>query len=594
MSDLHQLLSSTRTIPYSLQKSLNIVEDITKVGLSKERFNAIQPELRKQISFWRDYPDMFIDFLQTGADGEIPADGLRFYFQQRVFLRACLRFKYTYFVFPRAYSKSFITCLSLMIKCILYPGAKLFVTSGGKEQSAAIIKEKVDELCALVPNLTREIDWRPGRTRVGKDYVIQRFKNGSYFDNVPAVEKSRGKRRHGGVVEECVGVDGKILSEVIIPMMNVSRQAMDGNKYNEEPLNKSQVYITTAGYKNTFSYTKLIQYLVWMITEPDKAYVMGGTWRIPVLVGLLDKNFVTDLKRDETVDNASFEREYESNWTGTVEGAFFNGEHFDRGRILQKPEYEQSGRSGDKSYYILSVDVGRLKCDSAICVFKVKPQEVGAPVCHLVNIQILYDENLLDQAVKIKRLFYKYHARTVLIDGNGVGQGLVDAMVKSQDDPETGENYPDFGVENDKDGEYKKFTTKRTEMDAMYIMKANAAINSECHSNVVTQLSSGKVKFLIDERTAKQKLLGTMKGKNMTPEQRSIYLQPYYYTTNLKDEMLNLREENQGVNVILKQANKAINKDKFSAFEYGLWYIKQVEGKKKRKRFNAADWLFMN
>ena len=41
MSDLHQLLSSTRTIPYSLQKSLNIVEDITKVGLSKERFNAI-------------------------------------------------------------------------------------------------------------------------------------------------------------------------------------------------------------------------------------------------------------------------------------------------------------------------------------------------------------------------------------------------------------------------------------------------------------------------------------------------------------------------------------------------------------------------
>ena len=30
MSDLHQLLSSTRTIPYSLQKSLNIVEDITK------------------------------------------------------------------------------------------------------------------------------------------------------------------------------------------------------------------------------------------------------------------------------------------------------------------------------------------------------------------------------------------------------------------------------------------------------------------------------------------------------------------------------------------------------------------------------------
>ena len=38
-----------------------------------------------------------------------------------------------------------------------------------------------------------------------------------------------------------------------------------------------------------------------------------------------------------------------------------------------------------------------------------------------------------------------------------------------------------------------------------------------------------------------------------------------------------------------------IKKDKFSALEYGLYYIKQEEErKKKRKRFNAKDWAFMN
>ena len=58
---------------------------------------------------------------------------------------------------------------------------------------------------------------------------------------------------------------------------------------------------------------------------------------------------------------------------------------------------------------------------------------------------------------------------------------------------------------------------------------------------------------------------------------------------------MNLREENEGVNIILKQSNKSIKKDKFSAFEYGLYYIKQEEeGKKKRKRFNVKDWKFMN
>ena len=571
-----------------------LVQDSTKkkLGMSEERFEAIRPRLAQYISFWKAYPDLFIDFLQKGEDGEIPKDGLHFYFYQRVFLRICLRYRYTYFVFPRAYSKSFLTVLSLMIKCILYPGAKLFVTSGGKEQSAGIVKEKVDELCSMVPNLAREIDWRPGKTRIGKDYVIYRFKNGSYFDNVPASEKSRGKRRHGGVVEECVGVDGDILSQVIIPMMNVSRQAMNGEKYDNEPLNKSQVWITTAGYKSTFSYTKLIQYLVWMTVEPEKAFIMGGTWRIPVLMGLQDKSFIQDLKRDTTYDEASFQREYESMWTGVVEGSFFNGDMFDKNRILQKPEYEFSGRSGERSYYIIACDVGRIKCDTVACVFKVRPQEVGAPITSLVNIYVLNDENLLDQAVVLKRLFYKYHARTIVIDGNGLGHGLVDAMVKSQDDPETGENYPDFGVENDKDGEYKKFRTDRTEDSAMYIIKANAEINTECHSNVVTQMSAGKVKFLIDERTAKQKLLGTMMGKNMTPEQRNVQLRPQQLTSILKDEMLNLREENQGLNIILKQANKSIQKDKFSAFEYGLWYIRETEGKKKKKKYKASDFCF--
>lgn len=49
-----------------------------------------------------------------------------------------------------------------------------------------------------------------------------------------------------------------------------------------------------------------------MVTEPEKAFIMGGTYRIPVLAKLLDKNFIQDLKRDGTFNEASFQREYES------------------------------------------------------------------------------------------------------------------------------------------------------------------------------------------------------------------------------------------------------------------------------------------
>ena len=81
----------------------------------------------------------------------------------------------------------------------------------------------------------------------------------------------------------------------------------------------------------------------------------------------------------------------------------------------------------------------------------------------------------------------------------------------------------------------------------------------------------------------------------MTQDERSNYLKPFNLTSILKEEMMNLREENEGVNIILKQANRGIRKDKFSAFEYGLYYIKiEEEKKKKKKRFNAKEWSFMN
>ena len=138
-------------------------------------------------------------------------------------------------------------------------------------------------------------------------------------------------------------------------------------------------------------------------------------------------------------------------------------------------------------------------------------------------------------------------------------------MVKPQINPDTNETYPDFGVMNDKDGEYKKYKSKVCEEDVMYIIKATAPINTEAHANCQTQLSSGKIKFLIDERTAKAKLLGTKVGQNMTPEKRVEYLRPFTLPSILEEEMLNLKEENEGLNIILKQANKGIKKDKFSA-----------------------------
>ena len=122
-----------------------------------------------------------------------------------------------------------------------------------------------------------------------------------------------------------------------------------------------------------------------------------------------------------------------------------------------------------------------------------------------------YDTHFQDQCIKVKQLYYKYNAQRIVIDGNGLGIGLLDYMVKSQvtDD---GDVLPDFGVYNDDDGFYKQYKTDKTEQDAIYIVKANAPINTEAYVAVQSQLNSGKVKLLIDERVAKNKLLATKVG----------------------------------------------------------------------------------
>lgn len=582
----------------ALQDLLDLSTNRKKIGISEERINAVMPVIRKYTAFWREYPDLFVDFLVRGTRTEQKEGEFKFFFYQRVFLRCVMRYQYVYAVFPRAYSKSFLSVMALMVRCILYPGVHLFVTSGGKEQGASILHDKVNEICYLIPSFKREIDWGRGKSQESKDKVRYVFKNGSVLDNLAARESTRGQRRHGGLMEECVGIDDQILREVIIPVMAIPRRAKNGTTHEEEAVNKSQIYITTAGYKNTYPYDRLIGLLVRMITQPDRCMVLGGTWRTPVAVGLQQKTFITDQKNEGTYNEASFEREYESIWSGTVEDAFFNAEIFNRNRILNQPEYEASGRSSKLSYYILSVDVGRKGCDTVVCVFKVTPQPHGEPIKSLVNIYTMNDTHFEDQAIKLKKLYYKYKARRIVIDANGLGVGLVDFMVKPQINPETSEVIPDFGVyggtQDDAVQEYKKYKTNSTELDVLYLMKANAPINTEAHSITQSVLNSGKIKFLIDERTAKQKLLTTKVGQNMTQEARSDYLRPFSLTTSLREEIMNLREENEGLNIILKQASKSIKKDKFSALEYGLYYIKKVEEDKKKKKFRAADWMFMN
>ena len=79
-----------------------------KQGLSEERIREQLPELRKLVSFFREYPDLFIDYLlhnnEYAENEENPYNpkNFHFYFYQRIFVRIVMRHRYVYATFPRA------------------------------------------------------------------------------------------------------------------------------------------------------------------------------------------------------------------------------------------------------------------------------------------------------------------------------------------------------------------------------------------------------------------------------------------------------------------------------------------------------------
>lgn len=180
-----------------------------------------------------------------------------------------------------------------------------------------------------------------------------------------------------------------------------------------------------------------------------------------------------------------------------------------------------------------------------------------------------------------------------------VGAGLVDWLVIDQDDPDTGEPLGAMGVYNDDDGKYKKFLRDSSYPlpNCLYMMKANASINTELYSYCQTQLSSGKLRFLIDENTAKSKLMSQAQSKKMSRSRRAKYLQPYVLTSILEDQMANLVQahDNDSMNIVLRQNNRTIKKDKFSALIYALSWPKMLEDTGAgRKRLDVSKLMLFS
>ena len=94
--------------------------------------------------------------------------------------------------------------------------------------------------------------------------------------------------------------------------------------------------MTSAGVKTSFSYNLLLDTFEDAIINPHSTFVMGCDYRVPLLHGLLDRNYVNKLKMSPSYSEESFAREYMSIWSGSSEESWFNFDKMQKYRKIKR------------------------------------------------------------------------------------------------------------------------------------------------------------------------------------------------------------------------------------------------------------------
>ena len=400
-------------------------------GTNIRNIEDMLPDFAEMLSYFEVYPDKFIDYI-------LPEDStFNLYPFQRVFLRIMARYKKVYITATRGTSKSFLNILSMYLKCIFFPGIKLSLVAPQKDQASAIAQQNIEAIWNFIPLLKGEVK----KHTFAKDFTRLTFYNNSVLDIVVASQGSRGLRRHGLSFEEIVQMEKhrEVIGEVLLPLLANNRKGADG-KVSPHEIHKQLMYVTTASSRQSYAWEQLYSVMTEMASGKS-AFVIGNDWTLPVMFEQLDPDYIEEVKRDPSMSPLQFAREYMSVWTGSSENSLVQLQDLEKSRVLTKAEFDYTKNKLSTDHkYIISVDVARSErkrtATTAIAVFKITPRGNGTYIKHLVNIHT-YKGNMHfeDQSIYIKELVEKYQASMVVIDGNGLGRGLLDYLVKEDKYP---------------------------------------------------------------------------------------------------------------------------------------------------------------
>lgn len=584
------------------------IEFLNKTDIARDKM-VTKPRIKRNIDKWAETINMFLVYPDKLVDLLSPKEStFGLYFSQRITLRVMARHRESYHTYTRGFSKSFLAFLSRYITTMLTPNHKAFIVAGSKIQAAKIAKEKVvQDLWTKFPLLENEMQKmrQGGQIKnshvIGKDYAEFRFTHGGVFDVIGSGSGVRGGRRHSGIFEEVIEHDPIEITERIFPLMNKQRETYYGIINPKEP-HGSKTYVTTAGFQGTYAYEKLIETVCYAVIDPDKYAVFGGSYKIPLMHGLLDPQQMKENISSPSFDTDSMDREYVSRWSGSPVGAAFATKTVENLRkIVRADRSYKKDPSSNESFYVVSADMAKDgSANTAVVVYHVQPREY-AFMYKMVNLFEIGSTDYSQVSIELKKAIETYSARIFIYDANGIGASLRDWLNKDQLDDKTNQMYAALGIMNPPDGSKKDIRKTTKDREICYEIKATSGTTGNIHKIFFSKISTRNVRFLIKSGEAIEKFKQHKNFKSAPSHKMKYALKPYFTMDKLQEEMRNLDivdvSDNMNPNALkVKRRNSKIQKDFFSAAEYGVYAIHNIfeipyYTKKNKKKSKISDYI---
>ena len=520
--------------------------------------------------------------------------GLSLKWFQQILLWCMMHYNFVMYLAARGQGKTYLTALFCCVRCILFPGTKIVVSSGTLKQANEVLLKIQDDFMKQSSILRSEIE----KCNIGQNDASIYFKNGSWIKTRTSSENSRSARANCIVVDEFRMVDETVINTVLRKFLTSPRQP----KYLRKPEyahlqeRNKEIYMSSAYFKSSWAYKKAQSYTINFFDDTKRYFICGLPYQVSIREGLLSREQLQDEMSEADYNELVQQMEMECLWFGDTDGSLFKFDELTARRRLRKalpplsfcndkitiPKLTTTGKR------ILSIDVALMQSTK-----KKKNDASAIFINDLIQVNdTAYQSNFVygetfeglktdELGMIVMKYFYEYQCTDLVLDTNGIGLGVYDFITKDQISQENGKRYKAMTCINDKD--MAERCKVRDANKVVWSVKANANFNNEICVLLRNGIQNGKINFLIPEQDADTSLKEIYKGYyKMSPTEQAKLKMSYIQTTFAVYELIKLDHEVKNGNIKVKEV-EGMRKDRYSSIAYSYWCACQLELKLKPK-----------